>query len=276
MKKRFIDGGIFNSNNYGPFKIVKQITMIDNPKEIYYQIEFINSGCRIFASSSAIAGGRVRDYLVPTVAGVGYIGSDIKVTSEFIFDFYKSWNDIINRCYNKYDDDYKYYGAIGIKVSSRWFNFTNFYYDAMLLPGYDKKIKFPSVYQLDKDYLQIKIPKNKRIYSPETCMWLSKYDNVMIMGLDKGTVSGYYGVYFIDNCWKTVIYNTTYGSFDIPEAAANIYNFYTIQFKNKIPFHDIIVLNDVEYMDYDSLIVHTIKNKKQRWLNDYPKGVESK
>lgn len=42
---------------------------------------------------------------------------------------YNSWGHIINRCYNKQNSRYKYYGGRGIKVCERWKNFDNFYAD---------------------------------------------------------------------------------------------------------------------------------------------------
>lgn len=39
---------------------------------------------------------------------------------------------MINRCYNKSDRDYKYYGALGVKVDPRWFNFTHFMMDVIV------------------------------------------------------------------------------------------------------------------------------------------------
>ena len=43
---------------------------------------------------------------------------------------YRTWVSIKGRCYNKNNKDYRYYGAVGIKMSDDWFNsFTNFYND---------------------------------------------------------------------------------------------------------------------------------------------------
>ena len=183
-------GATYPSNNYGEFVVLDKVGINR------YSIKFFNTGSITTASSDAIQSGRVKDKYFPLVAGIGYVGSfDGKVSSKEIMPFYSSWNDMINRCYNKNDKDYKYYGALGITVDSRWHNFGNYYEDIKLLPNYNKKLLYPREYQLDKDYLQLHIPKSQRIYSRHTCMWISKYDNTMIMNRDNcNDRNSYYGV----------------------------------------------------------------------------------
>lgn len=42
---------------------------------------------------------------------------------------YKSWAGMHERCYNPKKENYKYYGALGVTVCERWFNFENFLKD---------------------------------------------------------------------------------------------------------------------------------------------------
>jgi hypothetical protein len=42
---------------------------------------------------------------------------------------YKTWDCMMQRCYNENRQSYKDYGGRGIKVCNRWHNFENFYYD---------------------------------------------------------------------------------------------------------------------------------------------------
>lgn len=244
---------IYDSKNFGKFKILSEVVCINDPRtERIFKIQFLNTGFITTASYSAIRHGSVKDKLVPIVANVGFIGYlDGKVSDPEYFSLYKIWNDMINRCYNQTDADYYLYGAIGIRVDERWFDFSIFCQDVKLLPGYENKLKYPDVYQLDKDYLQLDIPKSQRIYSRSTCMWISKFDNIMIMNRDRETKSGYYGVIFRDNSYHTRINNKYYGKFTTPEAAANLFNYIYPTLKNE--FNNINILNNVEYIPYEKL-----------------------
>ena len=253
--KNFI-GRIYKSNNCGEFTIIEEI--LDNTtKDRLFRIRFNNTGYETISSYSAIRHGRVKDKLLPSVANVGYIGNVREnITDPDIICFYKPWNDMINRCYNTNDKDYHLYGGLGITVDKRWFCFENFLYDAKLLPGYQYKKAYPNIYQLDKDYFQLNIPKSKRIYSNKTCAWISKYDNIMIMNREKPISSGFFGVLYSDGTYQTRINNIIYGRFSIPEAAANLFNYIYPLVKTK--FNNIMILNDVNPIPYNELEKYAI------------------
>lgn len=259
MQNNDIIGRVYDSNNFGKFEVIGKCGYWPENKgprrksadDDRYVIRFKDTGCIIVASYGAFRHGRVRDFMKPVVAGVGYVGSDIVISDELIIDFYRPWNDMINRCYNTTDSDYKYYGALGVTVDPRWFNFTLFMFDAMFLPNFEKRMAFPQIYQLDKDYLQFHLPKEKRVYSRDTCIWLSKYDNSIIMNRDKDISSGYFGVYYLYNSWQTIIDGIVYGKFTIPEAAANLFNY--IRPKLMHFFNDVMIYNDVPVIPYEEL-----------------------
>lgn len=228
MNKNNIIGKIYSSNNFGKFKVLGKIQSVFNEYdkgECRYKIQFENTGYITYPLLSAITHGRVKDKLVPTVANIGYIGSDIIISQLPYFPLYKTWNDMMNRCYNSNDEDYMFYGGIGISVDKSWWNFTQFYNDAIHLPGYDLKLMYPNDFQLDKDYLQFNIEKSKRVYSKYTCIWISKGDNFIIAQRELGTKSGYYGVIYKDGAYCCRINGIIYGRFTIPEAAANLFNY---------------------------------------------------
>lgn len=261
-------GRIYDSNNFGKFMIIDEAGYTGKDKN--FVVRFLDTNYITIASYTAIRYGRVKDKLVPTIADIGYIGSDITITDKEHFTYYKSWNDMINRCYNVIDEDYPLYGGLGVTVDPRWYNFTAFYNDCQLLPNYLKKEQYPNHYQLDKDYLQFDIPMNERIYSRYTCIWISDIDNKILMGAEKVGDSGYYGVLYKDHAYCTRIQNKIYGRFIIPEAAAYLYNILYPKYGPNSPFHDIVVLNHVRSFTYEELLSYTKPGAKQCWFNDYP------
>ena len=88
----------------------------------------------------------------------------------------KTWEGIINRCYNKSDISYKYYGGKGVYVSNEWLEYSQFEKDVKVLPGYEKKIKNNKRYVIDKD-----IKGNGFCYSKENCLWVTDKENTQAM-----------------------------------------------------------------------------------------------
>lgn len=162
---------------------------------------------------------------------------------------------MMNRCYNVNDRDYYLYGAVGVYVDPRWHCFEQFMIDAHFLPGYDNKLKYPEQYQLDKDYLQRDIPKNKRYYSKETCMWISKYDNIMLMGSESNTM--YHGVMFQYNTYYARFHNKKLGRYNNIFAAANRYNHELSNYHNE--FNNIKLFNDIPYMSLEEIEKYSVK-----------------
>ncbi|HET8689364.1 MAG TPA: hypothetical protein VFM18_22365 [Methanosarcina sp.] len=93
---------------------------------------------------------------------------------------YNSWNNMIQRCTNPNHISYKNYGAIGIKVCERWFDFANFVQDM--------QDTFKSGLSIDR----INSLEN---YEPSNCRWATKTvqaRNTKV--LQKNNTSGYRGV----------------------------------------------------------------------------------
>lgn len=92
---------------------------------------------------------------------------DFKVPSEQYTHLLSIYNGMKNRCYNKNNPNYKFYGAKGITICNEWLNnengFKNFY-NWSNANGYYEGL---SIDRID----------NTKGYSPENCQWMSKQRN---------------------------------------------------------------------------------------------------
>lgn len=174
-----IIGKIFKSRNYGDFKVISK-DMNDR-----YFIKFIDTGYKTSAKLGNINEGKVKDFLKPTVAGVGYLGEYTNTFRERDAKLYKSlisrWQSMLCRCYDSKDASYGTYGGSGIKVSERWHNFSNYLNDVIKLPGFNREDVINGILHLDKDKLQYNLPKYKMIYSKDTCCWITREENTKLI-----------------------------------------------------------------------------------------------
>ena len=68
------------------------------------------------------------------------------------------------RCYDKYNKDYRWYGAKGIKVCDEWMDDPKLFEDWSLANGYTSRLTID------------RIDANKN-YSPDNCRWVTKTNN---------------------------------------------------------------------------------------------------
>ena len=157
---------IYQSNNYGPIKVIEKVSKAD-----MFVIEFLRTGTVKKARGYQITSGCVRDPFAKNVCGVACTG-DIK-TKGMYKPYYSVWHDMINRCYNPKDKRYLAYKDVS--VSDDWLIFKNFFNDIQKIEGYNREKFVSGDLVLDKDIKQ----RNscKKIYSLETCKWVSKHEN---------------------------------------------------------------------------------------------------
>lgn len=244
---------IYQSNTSGPFKFIEILKEVKNGK-ISCKIQFIETGTIIEAYVCVALRGSIRDPYRKSVCGFGITGNNSTRTREA-----NTWKSMIHRCYNQNGRSYSSYGGKGVTVCERWRYLDNFLIDIKSLPGYDLWYNNPGEYALDKDKLQMNIPENKKIYSPETCCFISIVDNAKYAGaylnnINKNLSSNYIGVYKVCNNFRAAITNngTNYqlGVYSSEIAAANIYN-YASKYYN--PNIDPELLNKVPEMTLDEI-----------------------
>lgn len=292
-------GNIYESESCGKFRVVRELIPVgfdwaNGKKTRRFEIEFLDTGYRTTVSRSSLYQCKAKDKLLPTVYGVACMGQE-----ENIFDFnstyyektiHKVWECMIARCYYPKSDQYCNYGALGVRVSDEWLSFRNFERDVSRMTNYDRKLLEPSMFHLDKDYLQLHLPISQRVYSKETCLWISMYENLLINGLENGKIK-YFGVIYNDGFYFTRIYHNEYGRFKTPEEAACFFNYIyplvcikeysTIPIFNNvqmIPFEEILDRNLIINGKYLNQVFENYPNIKYRYqFNDYPyMGVELK
>lgn len=166
-------GNVYSTNQNGLLKI---IDISDN----IYTVQFIDTGYIRTTKLTKLKNGTVKDYYKPIIYGVGYLGDHKSISDKSIKRLiYDRWRDMLSRCYSRDNRCYRLYGAIGVHVCNRWLDFTNFYNDVQLIPGWDLKRFFNKELTLDKDKYQPDIIT--KVYSKDTCCWLTmKEQNEMI------------------------------------------------------------------------------------------------
>ncbi len=134
-------------------------------------VKFVDTGFEVEVFRSNMRTGEVKDPTMPIVAGVGFIGVG-KYKSKvkgMLQDSYSKWTGMMYRCYGDHTGKNRCYSDVS--VCKEWHNFQNFarwYEENYPLDG--------GKYELDKDLSA----KSKKIYSPETCRFLTKTRNIEV------------------------------------------------------------------------------------------------
>ena len=162
-------GNIYTTNAGFEYEVMERIG--SNKTGTIYRIKFKNTGYIKDVYTKNIKSGEIRDPYEPQIAGVGYMGDAVIKGNE---RYYNIWRLILNRCYNPKDKDYPRYGNMGITVDPRWFNFDNFRKDMPYIDGYNPILFLQGKLFLDKDVKQAYLPKNNRIYSKDTCAFITE------------------------------------------------------------------------------------------------------
>lgn len=143
------------------------IEVIGYESALKVKIKFLDTGNERYSQAVDIRMGRCKDKLKPSLFGVGYAGyGDCRYNSLAG----KKWAMMMRRCYDaKWKKNKPSYD--GVVVCDEWHNMQNFskwFNENYPSDGLD--------YDLDKDNLS----GDCKIYSPETCRFISHYENVSL------------------------------------------------------------------------------------------------
>lgn len=104
------------------------------------------------------------------------------------------WQNFKQRCYNKNNPDYHYYGGRGITVCDEWLNDFIAFYNWSIENGYAEN-------------LTIDRRNNDKGYSPDNCRWATRAMQTINQGMKSNNKSGTKGVYYdkATEKWKAQI-----------------------------------------------------------------------
>jgi len=177
------EGCIFKTAKHGKARIVKYSGCYD------VEVEFIDTGYKTTTNTSNIKKGSVKDRLLATVCGVGFIGDGrhgTRINGKFS-NAYSVWCNILDRCY-EYNSRSQRKNYNGCSVDFKWHNYQNFaeWFERSNVNS------DPSV-NVDKDLL---IPGNK-VYSENTCVLIPQWLNKFLKLNHDGSVLKMVGVDFL-------------------------------------------------------------------------------
>lgn len=172
---------ILMSNQDGPIKVLPEVYYNEKLKRSTYKVMFLNTGNTRFFTKKEIGTGKIKDIYKKRIYGVACIGN---VSKKNNYKLYAIWYQMIKRCYDKNSKNYKRYGARGITVSDEWLCFENFIKTIEKVPNFDldKIGQSRDSLHLDKDLLQIN--SENKVYSKETCIFLTNLDNIKIRTIE--------------------------------------------------------------------------------------------
>lgn len=239
---------VFRSNNYGEFKVLEKIDLNDKNHSTDLRIKFIATNAETIVSYSDFLSGEIKDPSFKNISHARSVLGPMQMQNiNYILS--KNWGAMMNRCYNESSSGYPRYGLRGVTVDPEWHCKENFIRDAMNLPGWNDKFMDPANFNLDKDLFQCNIPRDQRVYSKKTCIWLYKGLNSKMANNNCSNVIIHYNcIYQIENIYyiKTPMDNCpNYGPFTDLNAAVNMLN-YCYQMYGL--YNMIIPLNNIPYI----------------------------
>ena len=178
-------GKICKSNLSGDFKVLKY----NGNKDV--EVRFLKTGYETTVQLVHIKNGDVKDRYLPSVCGVGIIGTKYPV-SEGGRDTkdYALWKRMLERCYS---DSYQKKRPTyeGCEVSDNFKSYEYFYDWCHKQIGFDNDGN-GNPFQLDKDLLI----KGNKVYSESTCVFIPSEINLLLVKREASRGEHPIGVYW--------------------------------------------------------------------------------
>ena len=203
------EGKIFSTNNYGNVVVLEYL----NKRNIF--VQFLDTGYKTCVELKELLNGNIKDYLSPSVFGVGVTGCpNVRGDKE-----YGLWLGLLERCYSRK----RHLIRPTYKDCTTSENFNHYLY---FKDWCSKQIGFGNKgWQLDKDILV----KGNKVYSEDTCCFVPLDINVIFTKTD--ALRGEYPIgvqyYKTGNCFRAHVgrfgKRDYLGQFDTPEEAFYAY-----------------------------------------------------
>lgn len=164
--------GIIKKNTQGS---LMEVVEYNSNKDVL--VKFLEHGNLVHTAWNAFCKGNVKNVYDKSILEIGFIGEgEYKTCVNYEYtNQYIAWKSMIMRCYNKKhlkrNPTYK-----DCTVTERWHNFQNFakWYDDNYYEVDNEKMS------LDKDILF----KGNKMYSPETCVFVPQFINMLFVKND--------------------------------------------------------------------------------------------
>lgn len=171
--RKLLLGKEFETNSWGKCVVIGYNNNLD------VLVEFIDYPYIVRCRLGCLRQGRVKNPYYPTYHGKGFLGEG-KYNIEDDKDAYSLWRSMILRAYgeryHKLRPTYR-----DVEVCNAWLNFQNFtewFYSQKFSRAVDEVGNF---YALDKDILV----KGSKLYSPDTCSFVPRDVNALLVKRDK-------------------------------------------------------------------------------------------
>ena len=164
-----MEGLVFNTNNSGKCVVVNYTNYDD------VTVKFVETGYETKTRMDNLKLGKVKAYLHPSIYGKGILGEGFKQSDSQSYSF-QLWKNMLKRCYSEVS--FKKSPSYEQCLTSETFN-----HYQQFKTWCNQQLGFGNTgWELDKDILV----KGNKVYSEDTCCFVPKEINLLLVKHDKG------------------------------------------------------------------------------------------